>query len=87
MSVRWGYGGIVVGDLVLPIDEKECLFSEPDDVEVEEEPIEVIWEDVPGLVVEVMEYEPRREYYQVRVVVGDVVGWTCSEYIRVVSGR
>ena len=79
-------GMIQVGDLVLPIDEREFLFSSPDKVESEEDPIDMIWEDyVVGLVVDVLEFEPQREYYQVRIMVEEDVGWTYSDYVRVIS--
>jgi hypothetical protein len=79
-------GMIQVGDLVLPVDEREFLFSSPDKVESEEDPIDMIWEDyVVGLVVGVLEFEPQREYYQVRIMVEEDVGWTYSDYVRVIS--
>lgn len=79
-------GMIQVGDLVLPVDEREFLFSSPDKVESEEDPIDMIWEDyVIGLVVDVLEFEPQREYYQVRIMVEEDVGWTYSDYVRVIS--
>lgn len=79
-------GMIQVGDLVLPVDEREFLFSSPDKVESEEDPIDMIWEDyVVGLVVDVLEFEPQREYYQVRIMVEEDVGWTYSDYVRVIS--
>lgn len=79
-------GMIQVGDLVLPVDDREFLFSSPDKVESEEDPIDMIWEDyVIGLVVDVLEFEPQREYYQVRIMVEEDVGWTYSDYVRVIS--
>ncbi len=80
------FGMIQVGDLVLPIDDREFLFSSPDKVESEEDPIDMIWEDyVVGLVIDVLEFEPQREYYQVRIMVEEDVGWTYSDYVRVIS--
>lgn len=76
-----------IGDLVVPVDERELLFSSPDKVEFEDDPIEMIWHDVPGIIVGVMVYEPPREYVRVRVMVDDVVGWTSSDCVRVVSSR
>jgi hypothetical protein len=80
------FGMIQVGDLVLPVDPREFLFSSPDKVESEEDPIDMIWEDyVIGLVIDVLEFEPQREYYQVRIMVEEDVGWTYSDYVRVIS--
>lgn len=76
-----------IGDLVVPVDERELLFSSPDKVEFEDDPIEMIWYDMPGIVVDMMVYEPPREYVRVRVIVDDVVGWTSSDCVRVVSSR
>jgi len=71
-----------VGDLVLPVDSHEFLFSTPEKVEDEEDPIDMIWsDDTPGLVVEVRYFDPYRDYYQVKVVVDEVVGWTFSDYV------
>jgi len=79
-------GMIQVGDMVLPIDEREFLFSSPDKVESEEDPIDMIWENyVAGIVVEVMEFKPQREYYQIRIMVEESIGWTYSDYVRVIS--
>jgi len=79
-------GMIQVGDMVLPIDEREFLFSSPDKVESEEDPIDMIWENyVVGIVVEVMEFKPQREYYQIRIMVEESIGWTYSDYVRVIS--
>jgi len=79
-------GMIQVGDMVLPIDEREFLFSSPDKVESEEDPIDMIWENyVAGIVVEVMEFKPQREYYQIRIMVDESIGWTYSDYVRVIS--
>jgi hypothetical protein len=75
-----------IGDLVLPIDEHDFLFSVPDKIASEEDPIDMIWnDDMPGIVVEVLDLDPPREYYQIRIIVGEIVGWTYSDYVWVVS--
>lgn len=76
---------IRAGDLVIPIDEREFLFSSPEKAEDESEPIDMIWgnEDV-GIVVKILQFDPQRDYHYVCVVVSEVVGWTFSDYIRVV---
>lgn len=74
------------GDLVLPIDGREFLYTTPDKVEREEDPIDVVWDDdIPGIVIEVVAFDPPQEYHQVRIVVGDIVGWTYSDYVRIVG--
>jgi len=76
------FGMIQVGDMVLPIDEQEFLFSLPDKVESEEDPIDMIWyDDTPGLVVQVLSFDPPRDYYQIKVIVNEIVGWTYSDYV------
>lgn len=76
-----------IGDLVVPVDERELLFSSPDKVEFEDDPIEMIWHDVVGLVIGTQGYHPPRDYVRVCVMVEDVVGWTSSDCLRVVSSR
>jgi len=73
---------VQVGDLVLPVDEREFLFSTPGDVETEEDPIDMIWsDDTPGLVVQVLNFDPPRDYYQIKVIVDEIIGWTYSDYV------
>lgn len=76
---------IQVGDLVFPLDEKEFLFTTPSKVETEEDPIEVIWEFIPGIVVDILDFDPPQEYCQIRIVVDGIVGWTYSDYVKIVS--
>jgi len=77
---------ICVGDLVMPTEASEFLFSSPEAAVDETDPIDVVWEvDSPGVVLHVLSFSPPREYCHVRVLVGDVAGWTFSDYVRVVS--
>lgn len=85
MVGRRRVGSIKVGDLVFPLDEREFLFSTPSKIETEEDPIEVIWEFIPGIVICVLEFDPPQEYCQIQIIVEDIVGWTYSDYVRVVS--
>lgn len=76
---------IRVGDLVLPVDSREFLYSSPDKVEREEDPIDLFWDDsMPAIVSEVLNFDPTRDYYQVRVIVNEMIGWTYSDYIWVI---
>jgi hypothetical protein len=74
------------GDLVVPVDDHEFLFSSPDKVADEADPIDIIWNnDVPGIVIEVLNFIPAREYYHVKIIVDDVIGWTYSDYIKKIN--
>jgi len=71
--------------MVLPVEDKDFLFSVLNDDEVEtEDVVETPWEDVPGLVIEVYHFDSSRSYQQVKIVVGDQIGWTYSDYVWVV---
>lgn len=37
-----------------------------------------------GVVIELREFEPAQEFHNARVIVGGVIGWTFTDYIRVV---
>lgn len=68
---------------MIPVDDHEFLFSSPDKVAEEADPINLIWDnDAPGIVVEVLSFFPPRKYYHVRIVVDDMVGWTYSNYVK-----
>lgn len=77
---------ICVGDLVLPMEANEFLFSSPEAAVEETDPIGDVWEvDSPGVVLRVLSFDPPREYCHVRVLVRGVVGWTFSDYVSVIS--
>jgi len=74
---------INVGDMVIPIDDRDFLYSIPEKLESEDDPIDLIWNnDTPGIVLEVINFHPPRSYYNVRIIVDDMVGWTYSDYIK-----
>lgn len=73
------------GDLIKPFPDKEYFFLEDKIDEPEDVWIEVAWKDVPGVVLEVNDFDPPREYKRLRVVVNGTLGWTYSDYVRVVS--
>ena len=50
-------------------------------VEAVGERVRVVGTD--GVVLRVEEFVPSREYQRVRVLVGEVVGWTYSDYLEV----
>lgn len=78
------YRPIQVGDMVLPIDEREFLFATPNEIKFEADPIEVFWDTIPGIVIEIQQLDPPQDYYQVKIIVGDIIGWTYSDYIEVI---
>lgn len=81
------FGTIRVGDLVVPVDGREFLYTTPDKIELEEDPIDIVWDDDAfGIVINVEVFDPPQDYYQIRVVVGDVVGWTYSDYVKPIWG-
>lgn len=75
---------ICAGDLVLPIDEKEFLFTCPEKIDAQEDPIEMIWEDTIGVVISVEVCDPDFEHCQVLIFVDEVIGWTYSDYIKII---
>jgi len=86
MSMRRARGVICVGDLVLPMEASEFLFSTPEAAAEETDPIDVVWDvSSPGLVLEVRSLSPPREYSHLRVFAEGVVGWTFSDYVSAVA--
>lgn len=76
---------INVGDMVIPIDDRDFLYSIPEKLESEDDPIDLIWEnDTIGTVVDVQEFEPPRKYCQIKIIVGDILGWSYSDYVKVI---
>jgi hypothetical protein len=92
MDVVESVGGVVtgveVGDLVFPCDDEEFLFAYPAGMDPDFDPVEVIWESVPGLVIEVLpNWNVDTSYRRVRVMVGGCIGWTYSDFVHVVGRR
>lgn len=87
MDESVGRVGVSVGDLVLPRDREEFLFVCPAGMDPDFDPIEVVWDGVAGLVVDVL---PSRSvdlnYRRVCIMVGGQIGWTYSDYVCVVGG-
>lgn len=74
-----------VGDLVAPLWPNEFLFRTPEDAVNECDPLPVVWDLCEmGVVIELREFEPAQEFHNARVIVGGVIGWTFTDYIRVV---
>lgn len=74
-----------VGNLVVPIAEREYMFLENADGEADETLDEVEWTTEFGIVLHVGDFDPPREYMRVRVLVGKTIGWTYTDYLREVS--
>lgn len=72
------------GDLVLPLADEEFLFVNPGRMDAETDPIEIVWESVPGIIIEIEPFNPPRNYMRVKVMVRGITGWTYSDYVRTV---
>lgn len=77
--------GIKIGDLVMPLDSEEFLFSSAYSMDSDTDPIECCWSGVPGIVTEVEDFVPPRGYMRVQVMVHGMIGWTYSDYVRIIE--
>lgn len=77
--------GISVGDLVLPLDSEEFLFSSAFAMDLDSDPIECCWAGIPGVVIGVEDFVPPRGYMRVKVMVEGIIGWTYSDYVKTVE--
>jgi hypothetical protein len=75
--------GLRVGDLVVPMDSEEFLFSSAFGMDAD--PIECCWSSGPGVVIGVEDFVPPRGYTRVHIVMGGSIGWTYSDYVRVIG--
>lgn len=79
--------GIQIGDLVFPREENEVLFINSEiNFESKEDISEMVWDMSPGIVIDVATYSIV-EFFQVFVVVGNIVGWTYSDCVKVIRRR
>jgi hypothetical protein len=70
---------VEIGDLVMPIREEEFLFLSPEGAV---DPLEIDWDRSSiGIVLQVVDFNPPRQYKRVRVVVDGLIGWTYSDYL------
>lgn len=75
-----------VGCLVFPVPEREYMFLESVDEETEEILDEINWDPrTLGVILDVRDFDPPREYMRVRVLVEGVVGWTYTDYIKTIN--
>lgn len=79
--------GLTVGDLVLPLDSEEFLFSSAFEMDPDADPIECCWSGSLGVVIGVEDFIPPRGYMRVCIVAGGCVGWTYSDYVRLINCR
>ena len=77
--------GLKAGDLVLPTEAEEFLFVDPCRMDAEIDPIEIVWESVPGIITRIVSFVPPRNYMRVEVMVSGITGWTYSDYVRAVQ--
>lgn len=73
-----------VGDLVLPINDEEFLFTRAEAMDPDSDEVELTWREIPGIIIELSEFSPKKKYKRVRVIVGDTIGWTYSDYVGVI---
>jgi len=74
-----------VGDLVLPLESEEFLFSSASAMDFDVDPIECCWSDVLGVIIGIDDFTPPREYMRVQIMVEGLVGWTYSDYVRILT--
>lgn len=72
---------IKVGSLVIPVESEEFLFMKSDGLDYELDPIEAVWDEGVGVVLEILDFNPSREYKRVRIMAGERIGWTYSDYV------
>lgn len=78
---------IQIGDLVFPREENEVLFIDSKKISSEEDLSEMVWDMSPGIVIDVATYHSAVEFFQVFVVVDNIVGWTYSDCVKVIRRR
>jgi len=74
-----------IGSLVVPEESEDFLFVDQYGVDPSIDPIETIWGRIPGIIIDVIDFDPPRNYRKVRVMVNNSMGWTYSDYIKVLS--
>jgi len=76
---------IQVGDMVTPHGEDEFLFLDLGASTGLHMVTEIFWGDSVGNVIDIERSDPRKFYRRVRVIVDGFVGWTYSDYLRIVK--
>ena len=59
---------IKVGSLVIPVESEEFLFMKSAGLDYELDPIEAVWDEGVGVVLEILDFNPPREYKRVRLI-------------------
>ena len=78
---------IQIGDLVFPREENEVLFIDSEKISSEEDLSEMVWDMSPGIVIDIAMCHSILECFQIFVVVDNIVGWTYSDYVKVIRHR
>lgn len=75
---------VKVGDLVMAIEADDVLLPESTihAAETEGVPIVCSWGGQVGIVLDVLDYDPPREYVKLKLTTVGAVGWTYSDYVR-----
>ena len=78
---------MMVGSLVVPADNEEFMFDDPDYMDHEVDPIKFFWTaSQVGIVLESYVIRGgRRNWYPIKVMVEGQVGWTYSDYVEVLG--
>lgn len=76
-----------LGAIVVPVEEHGHMFLEAGMGWESNEDVmdEFAWVDDVGIVLDVSEFDPPREYLRLRLLVCGRVGWTYSDYVHVVK--
>lgn len=75
---------IRVGDMVTPRGADEFLFLDLGTSIGLHTVTEIFWGDSVGIVIDMERLDPQKFYRRVRVIVDGFVGWTYSDYLRIV---
>ena len=78
---------IKIGDLVFPREDNEVLFIDSEKISSEEDLSEMVWDNSPGIVIDIAMCHSILDCFQIFVVVDNIVGWTYSDYVKVIQRR
>jgi len=78
---------IKIGDLVFPREDNEVLFIDSEKISSEEDLSEMVWDNSPGIVIDVATCHSILDCFQIFVIVDNIVGWTYSDYVKVIRRR
>ena len=72
----------------MPKSGREFLFSVCQELAFEADVEEFYWDEDLGIVVNILDVDDVKKYSQIQIVVGNIVGWTYSDWVkRVKNGK